>query len=277
MPDSPSDSRPSPGRGDFALITGASSGIGVCFARALAARGRNLVLVARSRDKMESLAREISAEHPRLRIEVIPQDLSEAGAAQRLAATLRERGLGVEMLVNDAGFGAQGRFWELPLDRQAEMLRLNVVALTELTHLLLPPMIAQGRGSIINVSSTAGFQPIPYTSVYAASKAYVTSFSMALAEEVRAYGVKVLALCPGGTATHFFDNSQWSKRDLPGGLQSPEEVVAVALRALDRGRSLTLTRFLNRLMVFAQRLAPRRLVAEQAGAMFRPKPSTPAP
>jgi uncharacterized protein len=258
--------------GNFALITGASSGIGACFARALAGRGKNLVLVARSRDKLEALAREISTEHS-LRIEVVGQDLSEVGAAGRLAATLNERGLGIDLLVNNAGFGAHGEFWKLPLERQSEMLRLNVVALTELTHLLLPPMIRQRRGGIINVSSTASFQPVPFTGVYAATKAYVTNFSMALAEELGDYGVKVVALCPGGTATNFFDNSQYAKRNFPSGLQAPEEVVAIGLRALDRGRSLAISRFINRLMVFALRLAPRRLVAQQAGDMFRPKTS----
>jgi hypothetical protein len=254
----------------FALITGASSGIGACFARALAARGKDLVLVARSKDRLEALAREIAGKDP-LRIEVIRQDLSLAGAAEQLAATLKERGIAVNLLVNNAGFGAHGEFWKLPLDRQSEMLRLNIVTLTELTHLLLPAMVAQHGGGIINISSTAGFQPIPYTSVYAASKAYVTSFSMGLAEEVSEYGVKVLALCPGGTATNFFDAGHFSKREFPGGLQSPEEVVEVGLRALDRGRSLTVTRFINRLMIFVQRLAPRRLVVRQAGDMFRPK------
>ena len=254
----------------FALITGASSGIGACFARALAARGKHLVLVARSKDRLEALAREIAGKDP-LRIEVIGQDLSLPGAAEQLAATLKERGIAVNLLVNNAGFGAHGEFWKLPLDRQSEMLRLNIVTLTELTHLLLPAMVAQHGGGIINISSTASFQPIPYTSVYAASKAYVTSFSMGLAEEVSEYGVKVLALCPGGTATNFFDAGRFSKRAFPGGLQSPEEVVEVGLRALDRGRSLTVTRFINRLMIFVQRLAPRRLVVRQAGDMFRPK------
>jgi len=254
----------------FALITGASSGIGACFARALAARGRHLVLVARSKDKLEAIKTEIAARHS-LRIEVIEQDLSLPGAAERLAATLQERGMVVDLLVNNAGFGAHGEFWKLPLARQSEMLRLNIAALTELTHLLLPAMLAQRRGGIINISSTACFQPVPYTSVYAATKAYVTSFSMGLAEELGEYGVKVLALCPGGTATNFFDASQYQKRQFPGGLQSPEEVVELGLRALERGRSLAVPRFFNRLMVFAQRLAPRRLVARQAGEMFRPK------
>ena len=259
-------------RGHFALITGASSGIGACFARALATRGRPLVLVARSKDKLEALKAEIAAKHPQ-RVEVVEQDLSLPGAAERLAAILKERGVVVDLLVNNAGFGAHGEFWKLPLARQLEMLRLNIVALTELTHLLLPAMLAQRRGGVINISSTASFQPIPYTSVYSASKAYVTSFSMGLAEEVSEYGVKVVALCPGGTATNFFNASQYGIREFPGGLQSPEEVVEVGLRALERGRSLAVTRFINGLMVFVQRLAPRRLVARQAGEMFRPRGS----
>jgi len=257
-------------RDHFALITGASSGIGTCFARALAARGRHLVLVARSKDKLEALKSEIADKHS-LRIEVIEQDLSVTGASAHLAAILKERGIPVDLLVNNAGFGAHGEFWKLPLDRQADMLRLNIVALTELTHLLLPAMVKERRGDIINVSSTASFQPVPYTSVYAATKAYVTSFSMGLAEEASRYGVRVLALCPGGTATNFFDASRYGMRTFVGGLQSPEEVVEVGLRALDRGRSLAVARFIDQLMVFAERLAPRRLVARQAAAMFRPK------
>jgi short-subunit dehydrogenase len=269
-PQSQNSTTASPAKDNFALITGASGGIGACFARALAARGRNLVLVARSKDKLEALRSEIAAKHS-LRIEVIEQDLSEEGAAQRLAATLTERGIAVDLLVNNAGFGAHGQFWKLPLDRQVMMLRLNIVTLTELTHLLLPGMVERRGGGIINISSTASFQPVPYTSVYAATKAYVTSFSMGLAEEVGEYGVKVLALCPGPTATKFFDAGQFSKINLPGGLQSPEKVVEVGLRAFDRGRSLAVTRFINRLMIFALRLAPRRLAAQQAGNMFRPK------
>ena len=272
MTDQQSENRPtaSPAKDNFALITGASGGIGACFARALAARGRNLVLVARSKDKLEALRSEIGAKHS-LRIEVIEQDLSLEGSAARLATMLKDRGIAVDLLVNNAGFGANGEFWKLPLERQAEMLRLNIVTLTELTHLLLPAMVERRGGGIINISSTASFQPVPYTSVYAATKAYVTSFSMGLAEEVHRYGVKVLALCPGGTATNFWDAGQFSKIDLPGGLQSPEEVVEVGLRAYDRGSSLAVPRFINRLMIFAQRLAPRRLAAQQAGNMFRPK------
>ena len=254
----------------FALITGASSGIGACFARSLAARKKPVILVARSRGKLEALQDELAARYS-LPVEVMEKDLSVPGASEQVAAMLKERRLAVDLLINNAGFGAQGEFWELSLDRQTEMLRLNIVALTELTYLLLPAMIERRLGGIINVSSTASFQPVPYTTVYAATKAYVTSFSMGLAEEVGRYGVRVVALCPGGTATGFFDASQYGFRSFPGGLQSPEEVAELGLGALERGRSLTIARFVNRLMVFAERLAPRRFVARQAAAMFRPK------
>lgn len=254
----------------FALVSGASGGIGACFARALAARGRNLILVARSKDKLDALRGELTAKYP-VAVELIDQDLALEGAAARLADTLRARSLAVDLLVNNAGFGAQGEFWTLPLERQSEMLRLNIVTLTELTRLLLPAMVERRSGGIINVSSTAAFQPIPYLSVYAATKAYVSSFSMALAEEVAGYGVRVMALCPGGTATNFFEAGSFGKVKFFGGLQSPEDVVEAGLRAFERGRTLAITRFVNRVMVFAQRLAPRRVSAQIAGDMFRPK------
>ncbi len=263
-------SAPEKTREGFALITGASSGIGACFVRALAARGTPLVLVARSQDKLEALAREIRVKHSR-RVEVLPRDLSLDGAANSLCAELHRRGIAVHLLINNAGFGAHGRFWQLPLDRQTEMLHLNIVALTELTRLLLPSMVARRGGGIINISSTASFQPVPFTSVYAATKAFVTSFSMGLAEELRGSGVRVVALCPGGTATNFFDAGAYSTREMPGGLQTPEEVVEVGLRALEKGRTLAIPRFLNRLMVASLRLAPRGLVVREAGNIFRPK------
>jgi len=254
----------------FALVTGASSGIGACFARALAQRGRNLVLVARSKDKLEELKNEIATQRS-VRIEVVGQDLSEEGAAQRLAKTLAERGIDVDLLVNNAGFGAQGRFWELPLDRQAEMLRLNIATLTEFTYLLLPAMIKRRAGGVINVASTASFQPVPYSTVYAATKAYVASFSMGLAEEVREYGIRVLAVCPGATATGFFRAGNFAKIDFLGGMQSPEKVVEIGLHAYDRGSSVVISGWLNRAMIFAERLASRRFAAVQAGKLFRPK------
>jgi len=253
----------------YALITGASSGIGESFARALAARHQNLVLVARSREKLESLASELRGA-PGILAEAVPCDLSADGAAQALTRRLTERHLEIDLLVNNAGFGAQGRFWKLPLDRQIEMLRLNVTALVELTYLLLPRMIEQRRGALINVSSTASFQPIPYTTMYAATKAFVTSFSMGLAEEVREYGVKVVTLCPGGTRTNFFTAGEYRRRKFPGGLQPVDEVVTEALRRLDRGGGLAVPRWFNKAGVFVQRFVPRSAVMKVSADLFRP-------
>jgi short-subunit dehydrogenase len=257
------------GQEAYTLITGASSGIGESFARALAARHRNLVLVARSREKLDSLAAELRAAHGIL-AEAIPADLGRNGAATSLTRILSERGLEIDLLVNNAGFGAQGEFWKLALDRQLEMLRLNVNTLVELTYLLLPRMIEQRRGALINVSSTASFQPMPYIATYAATKAFVASFSMALAEEVRKYGVRVVTLCPGGTQTNFFVASRYRRRNLPGGLQPADEVVAEALRRLDRGGGLAVPRWFNKASVFVQRFVPRSAVMKVTADLFRP-------
>jgi hypothetical protein len=252
----------------FALVTGASSGIGECFARALAARGHNLVLVARSREKLESLARRLR-EANGIQAEAIGIDLSVPAATARLVQLLHERERQADLLVNNAGFGARREFWKLPLERQSEMIRLNVMALMELTYLLLPRMMEARPGAIINVSSTAGFQPVPYTAVYSATKAFVTSFSEALREELRPYGITVVTLCPGGTRTNFFEAGQYGMRRFPGGLQSPEKVVRAALKALDRGGGLVVPRLLNKLGVVSLRLAPRSLVTKVAGRIFR--------
>jgi len=251
-----------------ALITGASSGIGECFARALAARGHNLVLVARSKGKLETLASELGSKHA-ISAEAIECDLSAAGGATQLAQALHERQLRIDLLVNNAGFGARGKFWELPLKRQSEMIGLNIQALVELTHLLLPPMVAARRGGIVNVSSAAGFQPIPYTAAYAATKAFVSTFSQGLAEELRPYGVAVVTLCPGGTRTNFFQASGYEHPSVLGPLQAPEEVVHAALKALDRGGGLVVPRFMNKFGIFSQRFVPRSLVLKVAAWMFR--------
>jgi uncharacterized protein len=253
----------------YALVTGASSGIGECFARALAARGRNVVLLARSKDKLESLAAELRGAHSGL-AEALPFDLSAVDAAAEVARVLGERRLEIDLLVNNAGFGARGYFWKLALDRQLQMLRLNTQALLELTYRLLPPMIERRQGAIINVSSTASFQPVPYTTAYAATKAFVTSFSLGLAEELRECGVRVVTLCPGGTRTNFFEASRYGQRDLPGGLQPAEEVVEEAMRQLDRGSGLVVPRLFNKASVFVQRLVPRSVVLRTTASIFRP-------
>jgi uncharacterized protein len=253
----------------YALITGASSGIGECFARALAERKRNLVLVARSADRLEALAAELRERHGIL-AEPLPADLSGPGAPANLAARLVEKGLAIDLLINNAGFGARGEFATLPLERQVRMLDLNVLALVELTHCLLPAMIERRAGGVVNVASTASFQPVPYTAVYAASKAFVVSFSMALAEELRPYNVRVVTLCPGGTQTNFFQASGYGRPDMLGSLQTPEAVVAAGLRALDRNSGLAVPRLINKAMVFVQRFVPRSLPVKAAARMFKP-------
>jgi short-subunit dehydrogenase len=252
----------------YALITGASGGIGECFARSLAPRGYDLVLAARSKDKLELLADELQKKN-QIRVTPISVDLSLHEGVATLVNELRKGGIEVTLLVNNAGFGARGRFWELSLERQAEMIRLNIQALVELTYLLLPDMISKRTGAIINVSSTASFQPVPYTTTYAATKAFVTSFSEALAEELKPYGVRVVTLCPGGTETNFFAAGQYGMSTMLGGLQSPQEVVDAALKGLDRGSGLVVPRLLNKLMVASERLVPRSLVIKAAARMFR--------
>jgi len=252
----------------YALVTGASSGIGECFARALAARQWSLVLVARSGERLSALANELTVSHG-IRVESLPADLSAPGAAGQVATTLGERQVEIALLINNAGFGARGQFHRLSLERQSEMFRLNVQALTELTHLMLPAMIEKRRGAIINVSSTSGFQPVPFTAVYSATKAFVTSFSMSLAEELRPHGITVVTLCPGGTQTNFFKAGHYGERKLPGGLQDPRQVVAEALKALDRGGGLVVPRLFNKFFLEIQRVVPRSWVARLSADIFR--------
>src|SRR5260370_34860360 len=180
----------------FALVTGASQGLGEVFARALAARGQNVILVARSRDKLDSLANELKRSHSIL-AEALVFDLASSSAAARIVHQLHDQNLRVNLLVNNAGFGVRGEFLKLPIARQMEMLQLNNAAVVELTYSLLPLLMEHPQAGIINVSSTAGFQPIPYTSHNAPTKSFLTSFPFGLQEELRSSRVSVVTLCPG--------------------------------------------------------------------------------
>src|SRR6185436_1979805 len=180
----------------YALVTGASRVLGRCFARALASRNQNLVLVARSGDKLKALALELQTTH-KIQVETIPLDLALAGAGQTLADELAKRGLEIELFVSNAGFGDQGRFVELPLVRQLESITLQNQTVVELAHALVPAMIERKQGGLIVISSMAGFQPIPFASVYSATKAFLTTFSLALEAELTRFGVKVVTVCPG--------------------------------------------------------------------------------
>ncbi len=209
----------------FALITGASQGLGRVFARALAARGQNVILVARSRDKLESLANELRSSRLML-VEVLEFDLASPSAGQRLARQIRDRKLPVNLLVNNAGFGVRGEFRNIALQRQMEMLSLNNAAIVELTYSLLPSLTEHAPAGIINVSSTAGFQPVPYASLYAATKSFLTSFSLGLQEELRSGSVSVVTLCPGRIlAGGHSEEAKNGNRRFGFVYQSPEKVV----------------------------------------------------
>lgn len=254
----------------WALVTGASSGIGAEFCRRLAARGMHLVLTARRRDLMEQLAEELHTAHG-TKSEIIVADLTQPGQAQYLLAEIAQRKLNIELLVNNAGFGYVGEIQTTDVNRILEMVQVNIAVLTELTHRLLIEMCARGHGAVINVASVAAFQPVAYMAAYAASKAYVLHFSEALWAEAREKGVTVLALCPGVTTTEFFNVA-----GVPGWLgkksaQTVDEVVKCGLRALEKKKQYVVSGWFNYLLSLAVRLANRRTVVRESMKQFRPK------
>ena len=249
------------------LITGASSGIGEVFARKLAARGHNLLLVARSEDKLITLCNELGRSKS-IRAQYVAMDLGETDAPARLFEETQKRELEIDLLINNAGFGSMGDFAKLDLERELSMIDLNVRSLVELTYRFLAPMRERKGGAIINVASTAGFQPVPFMATYAATKAFVLSFSESLWEENRTHGVKVMALCPGVTETNFFEASRM-QRPPARASQTAEDVVDVALRALARGKSSVISGWTNLFMVETERLVPRSIVLRIAGSMLR--------
>ncbi|RJS21984.1 oxidoreductase [Corallococcus sp. H22C18031201] len=267
--------RPAPITGPFtypgrrALITGASSGIGESFARVLAARGMNLILVARSEDKLRALATELSASHG-IHAEVMPTDLGQDGAARALWGRCEARGLEVDLLINNAGFATYAPFESSPLAREHEQVMLNVTALMDLSHLALPGMLARGEGGIINVASTAGYQPVPYMAVYGATKAFVLSFTEALWAENRERGVRVLALCPGPVETPFFD-VVGTRSVAVGVMMTSEQVVLAGLRGLEQGRPSLVAGWRNWLQANLARLSPRALTVKIAAGMMKPR------
>ena len=253
---------------ETAMITGASAGIGASFAEALARRGLDLVLVARRRPALEAIAERLAADHG-VRVEVIACDLAGPEATETLVAELAARGLRIDWLINNAGFGAWGPFAELDPARAVEMLQLNVVALTALTRALPPGMREQRRGVVINVASVAAFQGVPHFAVYAASKAYVLALTEALAEEVRDEGIVVQALCPGTTRTEFFEVAGMPP-EARSSYMSPESVVEASLSGLARRSPVVVPGAKNRILALGSRLGPRRLVTRIAGMMMKP-------
>ncbi|MEV4489614.1 SDR family oxidoreductase [Micromonospora coxensis] len=251
-----------------ALVTGASSGLGAEFAAQLAADGHDVILVARSGDRLSALAERLVAERG-VRAHVLVQDLAEPDAARRVADQLAARGLRVDMLVNNAGFGTCGRFEEIPGARDHDQLMVNVVALVDLTHELVPGMLERGGGAIINVASNAGFQPSPYFAVYGAAKAFVLNFGLALRQEYRRRGIRVLTLCPGPVETAFFDTIGTRRAAVTGSMTTPEPVVRAALRALERDRGYVAPGLGNALTAHLTPRRPRTLVAAIAERVTR--------
>ncbi len=234
------------------LVTGASAGIGAAFAKACVRRGEAVLLVARRRDRLDALATELGGE-----VHVIAADLAERDAPAQLLEEAERRGLEVATLINNAGFGLSGRFAALPLDRQLEMINLNVRALTELTGRVLPGMRARRSGGILNIASTAAFQPGPGMAVYFATKAFVLSFSDALHQELKASGIKVSALCPGPVATEFPDVAGVTSAYFARFAVDPAGVAAAGLRGLDRNRPVVVPGLSAKLGAQAHRVLPR--------------------
>lgn len=255
-----------------ALVTGASSGIGETFARQLARKKTNLILVARSQDKLEQLATELCNQY-QIKTTVVTQDLSQNSAGQAVFDQVQAQDLSVDLLINNAGFGDYGAFCDRPLSKQMTMIHLNIAAVVELTGLFLPLMHKKGSGEIINVASIASFQPIPYMSVYAATKAFILSFSEALWAENKDKGVKVLVSCPGPTESQFYNQADFpdSATGLNGmTMTSTDQVVTETLSALEQGQSTVVPGgFVNQVIVNLPRLVPRDLLLSAVGKQFK--------
>lgn len=257
------------------LITGASSGIGEAFAWRLGLEGHNLVLVARSEAKLQALSDEISIKH-NIEVKSLNVDLTSENADKRIFDETEGSGVEISWLINNAGFGSMGDFAELELEREAEMVELNVLALLRLTHRFLVPMRKRRSGTIINISSGAAFQPIPFFATYAATKAFVSSFTEAIAEENRPYGIHIMALCPGTTDTGFFEASRIKNPIKVKGVQTPDQVVDTALRALENGKTKIVSGWTNYFVAAAVNILPNSLITRVLAKPLRKRYQTSA-
>lgn len=255
-------------QGRWAVVTGASAGIGRALAELLAQGGAKLILTARRRDRLEELAGKLASEHGAT-TEIFPVDLAKPEGPAELFAFTEGKGIEVDLLVNNAGFGGYGEFHRESLDRFRDMVRLNVSAVVDLTHRYLSGMVERRRGDVMIVASTAAFQPVPYISCYAATKGFDLLFAEGLAEEVRQYGVRVMALCPGPTDTEFMEVAGQPRRAFRFA-ESAEKVARTGLDALEAGKTYVISGWLNYLQTHAERLAPRPFVARSAAAMLAP-------
>jgi len=250
--------------GEWVLVTGASAGIGRELARAFASRGFDLVLSARNESAIPALARELVSTHA-VRAKTMPADLSLPGAAEAIADALTEAGVEVGVLVNNAGVIFEGDFANITLEDHLRLLQINVVALTSLTRLFLPPMLKRGAGRILNVASIAAFMPIPRIAAYAAAKSYVLSLTEALSEELRGSGVTATALCPGFTDTAMVRGSQLGKAFPASMIMSPKDVAELGCAACLKGETICIPGRANRLLSGGAQLVPRKLVRALGG------------
>ncbi|WP_230531579.1 SDR family NAD(P)-dependent oxidoreductase [Microvirga roseola] len=259
----------------WTLVTGASSGIGAELARGFAARGRPLVLTARRHERLEALAEEIRGMHG-VQVEVMALDLGDREAPADLVEMLRDRGIVVHTLVNNAGFGLRGTFATLPYERQIAMIDLNVTALTALSRLILPGLIERRRGGILNVASTAAFQAGPSMAVYYATKAYVLSLSEALHEEAKPYGVTVTALCPGPTESEFAATADLESSKLfTRGTMTAQDVARIGIEGYEAGKAIVVSGATNRLGTLMAKFAPRVITRKVAGILQRGEMTNP--
>jgi short-subunit dehydrogenase len=259
---------PPPDADSTCLVTGASSGIGADIARALVARGHGVTIVARRTERLEKLAAELR-DRKGVRVETVACDLGDADARQRMRAEVEERGLTVEVLVNNAGFGSAGRFDRLDLERELEMVRLNAEAVVDLCGRYVPAMVQRGRGAVLNVASTAAFQPLPRQATYSASKAFVLTFTDALHEDLAGTGVTATTLCPGPVKTEFLSTAGLDWEGLPDFIWSESAVVAEAgVQGLEKGRRVVVPGVVNRAGALGGQHVPRGLLLKVAGKVY---------
>jgi hypothetical protein len=257
-----------PWAGKWALVTGASAGIGVAMARELAAGGANLVLTARRKERLEKLAQGLSAAH-KIRVKVVAADLAQTAAPQQIFAFTHSKQIQIDLLINNAGFGAYGEFATVETQRLLDMVQVNCSAVVLLTRLFLPQMIQRKRGDVLILASTASFQAVPYISTYAATKAFDLLFAEGLAEEMKPYGIRVCGLCPGSTESEFHAVAGQDKFIRKA--ETAEKVAHTGLKALAAGKSYVISGLGNYLGAHGERLVPRRFVTRVAAGMFKPK------
>jgi uncharacterized protein len=257
-------------RGKWALVTGSSAGIGAAIARELAACGAKLILTARRRERIESLATELANTH-KAEIRIVVADLNDPAAPQQIYDATEGAGITVDILINNAGLGHYGEFYKLDPEQEYSMVRVNCESVVRLARLFIPRMVERRRGWMLVVASTASFQPIPYDAVYAATKVFDRFFALGLAAEVERFGIKITALCPGTTETEFFDVSGGGVFRRFGGMQSAEEVARKAVLALARGKRTVIPKFKAALVAFLVRFVPTGRITATLEKALRPK------